>query len=162
MNKRPCSRRWTEAAVLVLSITASAAAAPSAPDVGVDQAHLIRPAELALILRSPEARKPLVLQIGFRILYEQAHIPGSEYVGSASDAAGLSRLRARLQGLPKDAAIVLYCGCCPWSRCPNVRPAYAALEAMGFQNAKILWISDNFGAEWVDKGYPVDRPGTTR
>jgi len=159
MNAQRGSRRWTGAAVVLISITASAAAAPSAADVGVDQAHLVRPAELAAILRSPGARKPLVLQIGFRILYEQAHIPGAEYVGASSDAAGLSRLRSRVERLPKDAAIVLYCGCCPWSRCPNVQPAYAALQAMGFENAKVLWISDNFGAEWVDKGYPVERAG---
>jgi rhodanese-related sulfurtransferase len=138
--------------------TAASAAPACAAEVGVDQARLIQPAELAAILRSAEAAKPLVVQVGFRILYEQAHIPGAEYVGAGSGAAGLGRLRARVEALPRDAPIVLYCGCCPWSRCPNVKPAYAALEAMGFKNAKVLWISDNFGADWVDKGYPVARP----
>ncbi len=145
------------AAALTLSVAASAAAAPSAAEVGVDQAHLIQPAELAAILRRPEAAKPLVMQVGFRILYEQAHIPGAEYVGAASEPAGLSGLRARVKSLPKNALIVVYCGCCPWSRCPNVKPAYAALAAMGFVNAKVLRIPDNFGADWVDKGYPVTR-----
>jgi hypothetical protein len=26
---------------------------------------------------------------------------------------------------------------------------------MGFTNVKVLYISDNFGTNWVDKGYPV-------
>ncbi len=156
MSSRFCPRRWT--AVLMLSTAASAALAQSAADVGVDRAHLIQPAELAAILRSPGAARPLVIQVGFRVLYEQAHIPGSEYVGAASEAAGLSHLRERVKALPKDAVVVLYCGCCPWSRCPNVKPAYAALKAMGFTTAKVLWISDNFGVDWVDKGYPVERP----
>jgi hypothetical protein len=157
MSTRICSRSWTSTAVLMLSMAASAARAQSAAEVGVDQGHLIQPAELAEILRSPRASKPLLLYVGFRVLYEQAHIPGAEYVGAPSEPAGLSRLRERVKALPREAAIVLYCGCCPWSRCPNVKPAYAALAAMGFKNAKVLWISDNFGVDWVDKGYPVAR-----
>jgi thiosulfate/3-mercaptopyruvate sulfurtransferase len=144
--------------VLVLPMTPRAASAQTAADLGVDQAHLIQPAQLAATLRSSAAAKPLVLYVGFRVLYEQAHIPGAEYIGASSEPAGLGRLRARIEGLPKDAAIVLYCGCCPWSRCPNVKPAYAALQGMGFTNAKVLWISDNFGVDWVSKGYPVAAP----
>jgi thiosulfate/3-mercaptopyruvate sulfurtransferase len=158
MSTRFGSRRWTWTAALMLSMATSAAHAQSAADAGVDPAHLIQPAALAAILRSPQAPKPLVLYVGFRVLYEQAHIPGADYVGAASEPAGLSRLRERVKALPKDAGVVLYCGCCPWSRCPNVKPAYAALEAMGFKNAKVLWIYDNFGVDWVDKGYPVARP----
>jgi hypothetical protein len=26
---------------------------------------------------------------------------------------------------------------------------------MGFSNVKVLYIPDNFGTDWVDKGYPV-------
>jgi len=26
---------------------------------------------------------------------------------------------------------------------------------MGFTNVKVLYIADNFGADWVDKGYPT-------
>ena len=50
---------------------------------------------------------------------------------------------------------MIYCGCCPWSHCPNVKPADDALRAMGFTNVKVLYIADNFGADWVNKGYPV-------
>ena len=26
---------------------------------------------------------------------------------------------------------------------------------MGFTNVKVLYLANNFGADWVDKGYPV-------
>jgi hypothetical protein len=26
---------------------------------------------------------------------------------------------------------------------------------MGFTNVKVLYIADNFGTNWVDKGYPT-------
>jgi 3-mercaptopyruvate sulfurtransferase SseA len=99
----------------------------------------------------------LVLQVGFRKLYEQAHIPGSEYVGAASQQSGKQALHKRVQALPRDQFIVLYCGCCPWSRCPNVAPAYKELQAMGFRKVKLLYIAGNFGTDWVDKGYPVSK-----
>jgi rhodanese-related sulfurtransferase len=35
--------------------------------------------------------------------------------------------------------------------------AYSALKAMGFTQVKALHIADNFGADWADKGYPVER-----
>ena len=52
--------------------------------------------------------------------------------------------------------IVLYCGCCPWGRCPNVGPAYKLLLDMGFTRVKVLYLADNFGADWVNKGFPVE------
>jgi len=29
------------------------------------------------------------------------------------------------------------------------------LRALGFTNVKSLYIANNFGADWVEKGYPV-------
>ena len=92
-----------------------------------------------------------------RPLHPQAHIPGSEYIGPASSETGLQSLRKRVESAPRSKFIVLYCGCCPWSHCPNVKPADDALRAMGFTNVKILYIANNFGADWVEKGYPVGK-----
>ena len=85
----------------------------------------------------------------------QAHIPGSEYIGAGSASQGIGTLRRRVKALPHNTFIVLYCGCCPWSHCPNVHPAYNELHKAGFTNVKVLYIADNFGADWVDKGYPT-------
>ena len=96
-----------------------------------------------------------MIQVGSHVLYTQAHIPGSEYIGPGSTEAGLQQLRQRVASLPKTKSIFLYCGCCPWGHCPNVKPAYDALNAMGFSNLKVVYIPNNFGADWVDKGYPT-------
>lgn len=119
--------------------------------------ELIQPEELASIVRSPKADRLLIFQVGFRVLYLQAHIPHSEYIGPASEPDGMQHLRQRVQGVPRTQSIVIYCGCCPWSKCPNMNPAYKELRALGFRNVKQLYIADNFGKDWVDKGYPVEK-----
>lgn len=113
--------------------------------------------ELVKILEGPKEKHPMIIQVGFRVMYQQAHIPGSEYIGPASGAPGTELLRKRVEKLPRNEFIVLYCGCCPWEHCPNVKPAAKELVAMGFKNVKVLYIANNFGADWVDKGYPVEK-----
>jgi len=66
-------------------------------------------------------------------------------------------LQARVAPLPRKSFIVLYCGCCPWVRCPNVGPAFKLLRDLGFTNVKVLYLANNLGTDWVDKGYPVER-----
>lgn len=121
----------------------------------IPSSRLIGPEDLMKILESRAAEKPLVIQVGSHVLYSQAHIPGSEYIGSAGSQSGLDQLRKRVEKLPRTKFIVLYCGCCPWSHCPNVKPADDALEAIGFRNVKVLYLANNFGADWVEKGYPT-------
>lgn len=121
----------------------------------IPKTQLINSAELVTILQSSTGVKPLMIQVGSHVLYSQAHIPGSEYIGPASSESGLQQLRKRVESLPKNKFIVIYCGCCPWSHCPNVEPAANALHAMGFTNVKVLYIPGNFGMDWVEKGYPV-------
>jgi thiosulfate/3-mercaptopyruvate sulfurtransferase len=127
-------------------------AAPS--DETIPQPPLITPEQLVKTLQAAN-QKPLVLQVGPRTLYAQAHIPGSQYMGAGSSDAGKKKLRERVKSLPKNTAIVIYCGCCPWDHCPNMHPAYALLHSLGFTNVKALYIADNFGTDWVNKGYPV-------
>jgi len=117
--------------------------------------QLISTDDLVKILQSSSGEKPLLIHVGFHVLYLQAHIPGSEYQGPAADANALQKLRARAESLPRNKFIVIYCGCCPWNHCPSVKPAYEALHAMGFTNLRVLYIPDNFGTDWRDKGYPT-------
>jgi thiosulfate/3-mercaptopyruvate sulfurtransferase len=117
----------------------------------------ISPQALVRILQSNQGTKLLILNVGPRVLYAQAHIKGAEYIGPASDARGIERLRERVKSVPKTKQIILYCGCCPWDRCPNVHPAFAELHKLGFRSVKVLMIANNIGADWVDKDYPVER-----
>ena len=133
--------------VALLSLPAWSQAGDNIPLIQID--------DLVTTLKSPGAAKPLILQVGSHVLYSQAHIAGSEYVGAASTEEGIQALRKRLASVPKNKAIVIYCGCCPWSHCPNIKPAAEALRSMGFSNFKALYIPDNFGTDWADKGYPT-------
>jgi len=137
----------------------SDALAQRKPAASIPAADLLQPAELARIVQQPSTALPVILQVGSHVLYTQAHIPGSDYAGPGSEDSGLQVLRDRVAKLPHDAAIVLYCGCCPWSRCPNVAAAFDQLRALGFARVKVLYIAENFGANWVDAGYPVSRGG---
>ncbi len=149
-------------AVIVLAVASAGdlpaqQSKPSADAHAIDSAHLINPENLAKLLQSPKAEKPLVLMVGFRVLHAQGHIPGAEYVGPGSEDRGIQALRKRVEGLPRNKAIVVYCGCCPWVHCPNVEPAYKELVTMGYSNVKVLYIAHNFGADWIAKGYPVEK-----
>ena len=125
--------------------------------LSIPQADLMQPEELLPLLKGTDADKPLVLQVGSHVLFSQAHIAGSEYAGPGSQPAGLQALRERVAALPKDKPIVLYCGCCPWTRCPNMSPAFHLLRELGFTRVKALYLANNLGTDWVDKGYPVER-----
>lgn len=141
---------FTFLAITVFSLTHATGQASAIPTT-----RLINPDELVKLLQKSDQEKPLMIQVGSHILFAQTHIPGSEYIGPASSETGLQQLRKRAESLPRNKFIILYCGCCPWGHCPNVKPADDALHAMGFTNVKVLYISDNFGTNWVDKGYPV-------
>lgn len=132
------------------------AAPPRAAPTSSDGLPTVQPAELASALASaPADARPLLIHVGFRKLYQQAHIPGSEFYGPTSDDAVLASLRQRLDGLPRTTPLVIYCGCCPWDHCPNVAPAARLVQDMGFTAAKLLYIPHDLGTDWVAKGYPV-------
>jgi len=137
----------------IAGLTASLAIAYQASVIPASR--LINSEELVKALQAAKSEKPLMIQVGSHVLYTQAHIPGSEYIGPASTESGLQSLRKRVEPLPRNKFIVLYCGCCPWNHCPNVKPADDALHAMGFTHVKVLYIADNFGADWIERGYPV-------
>lgn len=149
------SRSYFRALALLIVFSAF----PSLPQVhAADSANLktLTTEELVRILAA-KPPKPLLFHVGSHMFFVQAHIPGSEYIGQGNTPEGIQHLRQRVSSLPKKTSIVLYCGCCPWSHCPTVNPAYDALLQMGFTNVKVLFMANNFGADWVDKGYPIAR-----
>lgn len=138
-------------------VSDAGAAAPPGSALSIPQAQLVQPDALNRVLRAAGPGKPLVLQVGSHVLFAEAHIPGAEYAGPGSQPAGLQLLQSRVASLPRTKFIVLYCGCCPWERCPNVAPASTKLRDMGFTNVKVLYLPDNFGVNWVNKGYPAEQ-----
>lgn len=138
-----------------LAVLTAAATAVAGPD-GWNDADLIQPADFAKRLAQKDASKVAVFHVGFGVLYRSKHIPNSVYVGPCNKPEGLESLRKAVASLPKDKEIVLYCGCCPWDHCPNMKPAFAELKQMGFRRVKALIIETNFSKDWIQLGYPVE------
>ncbi|MBI3669210.1 MAG: rhodanese-like domain-containing protein [Acidobacteria bacterium] len=120
-------------------------------------AKLVQPVELAKELSNVKSAKPTILYVGPQFLYQGGHIPGAVFHGQAARLDGLRELKQWAQDLPRTQPIVIYCGCCPWDRCPNVRPAFKTLNEMGFKQLRVLQIPADFETDWVRKGYPVER-----
>ena len=114
------------------------------------QSQLLEPSSLANTINNPQASQPIIFCVG-----PQAVIKGSVDIGPTKDKANLDKLKVQLEKTPKDADIVIYCGCCPFSRCPNIRPAFNLLNQMQFKNQKLLDLKQNVKVDWIDKGYPV-------
>lgn len=111
--------------------------------------QLMAPALLAKNIRENK-QLPLIISVG-----PMALIPHSTDIGPGSDSVNLAKLKRTLLNLPKDTGIVVYCGCCPFPRCPNVRPAIALLKEMGFSNYHLLNLPTSIKADWIDKNYPT-------
>jgi thiosulfate/3-mercaptopyruvate sulfurtransferase len=130
------------------------------PTLLVAAALVLTAADIALIqpadLNARLAAKPAIFQVGPNVLYRSKHIAGATFAGPGSKAEGIALLKAAVESLPRDREIVIYCGCCPWDKCPNIQPAMESLKQMGFTRVKALYIADNFKANWIDKGYPVE------
>lgn len=150
---------WAVCCAVVAILTQSSFAQQKAGETpsatALLKSQLINPEELVKVLQSGKA-KPLILNVGPHMIYVQAHIRGAEFIGPSSDPEALKQLHMRVQSLSHTTSIVLYCGCCPWTRCPNVTPAYTEVHGMGFKNVKVLYIANDFGTDWVNKGYPTD------
>ncbi|HTV53472.1 MAG TPA: rhodanese-like domain-containing protein [Terriglobia bacterium] len=119
--------------------------------------QLIAPVKLAKELAEPRSQRPRVVCVGFEVLYRGAHVPGARYAGPARQPSGVAELKRWAAALPKNTPIVIYCGCCPMKRCPNVRPAFAVLRQEGFTCVRVLNLPDSFAQDWVEKGYPAIR-----
>jgi thiosulfate/3-mercaptopyruvate sulfurtransferase len=117
---------------------------------------VLDPSQLADILAHP-GDKPTIICVGFPFLFDGGHIPGALYRGPGQNGAGIVALSTWAGNQKHDKSVVIYCGCCPWTVCPNIEPAYAALLKMGLTNVKVLRINQNFGADWASKGYPTEK-----
>jgi thiosulfate/3-mercaptopyruvate sulfurtransferase len=119
--------------------------------------QMIEPDQFAARLKQTGEPKPLILQTGFPVLFRAAHIDGSVYAGPDSKPEGIENLKTIVAKEPRDREIVIYCGCCPWDKCPNIKPAFAALKEMGFTRVSALHIPDTLAKDWIEKGYPTEK-----
>jgi len=116
--------------------------------------QMIKPDELVKSLSATTGEKPLVICVGFPVLYQGGHIPDSNFAGKPD---GIQALKHAVEGVSRDKQIVLYCGCCPCKDCPNIRAAFRAVQEWGFNNIKALYILTNFQKDWIAKGFPIEK-----
>lgn len=117
-------------------------------------AQTVQPAGLAKELAGKSA--PTVLFVGFERLYNAGRIQGAQFHGVASNAEGLAEIRKWAEPLPRSSNLVIYCGCCPIGKCPNLRPAFALLHDMGFTKFRVLILPTSFAVDWAGQGLPFD------
>jgi len=132
------------------------AAAPAANEPWTS-ADVVQPGDLAREIAANKASAPTILYVGFRTLYAGGHITGAVFHGTGSTEAGIAEIKKWAESLPRGTNLVIYCGCCPFDKCPNIRPAFAALHAMGFTHLRVLALPENFNADWFEKGLPVEK-----
>src|SRR4030095_1351485 len=134
-------------AVVLLLVTAfnKKQTEPWTPD------QLMQPEALAAIINDSTAAKPLIISIGPAGL-----IKGTIKVGAAHEKENLADLKKLLSKEDKKRNIVIYCGCCPFKDCPNIRPAFSLLTEMKFTNHKLLNLPRNLKVDWINHGYPMN------
>jgi thiosulfate/3-mercaptopyruvate sulfurtransferase len=144
--------------ILAATVFASEVQRPQPNPVGKWQSsELVRPQDLIIKIRDNGPQKPMIILAGFMASYRAGHIPGAVFGGPASSAAGLDTLKSAVEKVPKNREIVVYCACCPWEACPNVRPAVDLLHQLGYNQVKALMIPSNLEVDWLNKGYPLDK-----
>jgi len=150
MSSRFASRAMPLLFVGVVSLLALAADNPWA------NSQTVQPAALNKELADSKAA-PTVFFVGFGRLYTAGHIKGAQFHGTAGNDDGLKQLHSWAESLPRGTNIVIYCGCCPMERCPNIRPAFALLRDMGFTKVRVLILPTDFEKDWAEKGFPYDK-----
>ena len=109
------------------------------------------PAVLAATLANAKAPQPVIYNIG-----PVQQIKGAIAIGPTGVEENLDKLKQQLAKLPKDKEVIIYCGCCPFRRCPNVRPAFELLKKLKFTNGKLLNLPTSLNEDWISKGYPLE------
>lgn len=113
--------------------------------------ELLEPSALAATLNNPKMPQPVIYNIG-----PLADIKGAVNIGSTMNKPALDKLKKSCAAVPKDKMVVIYCGCCPFRNCPNIRPAFSLLKEQGFKQIRLLNLKQNLKVDWTDWGYPMD------
>ena len=111
--------------------------------------QLLQPEDLAAVINDPAVAKPLIICVG-----PSGVIKGSVEVGPANNPENLDKLKKLVAKEDRKRDIVIYCGCCPFIKCPNIRPAFTLLTSMKFTNLKLLNLPHNIKVDWIEHGYP--------
>ena len=112
--------------------------------------QLMEPKDLATLINNKTVTEPLIISVGPAGLIKDA-----VDMGPAHEIENFNKLKEYLSNQKRDRQIVIYCGCCPFEHCPNIRPAFTLLNDLKFTNQKLLNLPHNLKADWINSGYPM-------
>ncbi|RYF85172.1 MAG: rhodanese-like domain-containing protein [Chitinophagaceae bacterium] len=144
--------RFTRQSLILLFLLFGSICSQAQNPVNWTEKQLLEPADLATTIAAKKD-VPVIISVG-----PGATIPGSIAIGMVNSPEGLQKLKDQLKIIDKEKKIVIYCGCCPFEHCPNVRPAIDALKEVNFTSYYLLNLPHNIKKDWIDKGYPVTKP----
>jgi thiosulfate/3-mercaptopyruvate sulfurtransferase len=107
--------------------------------------------ELADKINAKAKDLPLIFNVG-----PMEAIKTAVNIGLGTSVTAMEKLKSTLSMENKNRVVVVYCGCCSYANCPNIKPAYDALIKGGFKNAKVLDLPEGVKPDWVAKGYPME------
>jgi len=139
--------------VFLLALLGGLCLSQNAPDPW-PKSELIETTVLLQEIQS--AKPPTIISVAFPVLYRSKLILHAVGAGPGSAPEGIELLKQAVAKLPKHADIVIYCGCCPMVKCPNIRPAYSTLKGMGFTHVRVLNVPTNMHKDWYEKNYPSE------
>ncbi|MBS1651322.1 MAG: rhodanese-like domain-containing protein [Bacteroidetes bacterium] len=116
-----------------------------------NKTQLMPTKELADKIKINGADKPVIFNVG-----PMDNIKTAIFVGKATSATFVEKMKQSLTMESKNKSIVVYCGCCSYASCPNIKPAYDALIGMGYKNTKVLELPEGLKPDWVAKDYPME------
>jgi len=114
-----------------------------------NETQQLAPSTLATQLKAGEPHA-YILNIG-----KVEDIKDAKHIGAVSVKENMDKLTRGVSPLARNTELVIYCGCCPFTKCPNVRPAYLELKRLGFTNIKVLNLVTNLESNWIKEGYPM-------
>ncbi|MCE3227768.1 MAG: hypothetical protein K0S32_2319 [Bacteroidetes bacterium] len=94
---------------------------------------------------------PIILNTG-----PMDQIKGAVKIGAVNSPEGIQKLKNNLATADKNTEVVIYCGCCSYANCPNIRPAFNEAVKLGFKKVKVLDIPEGLGVDWTAKGFPQE------
>ena len=114
-------------------------------------AQLIQPDVLVKKIAEPNAKRPVILNVGI-----EKNIKSAMEIGILSSTSKQDTLKKALASIEKKKEIVIYCGCCKLTECPNIPIALSYVKSLGYSNVKILNLPVGLDEDWVTKNYPMN------
>jgi hypothetical protein len=95
--------------------------------------QLMEPKDLATLMNNKSVTEPLIVSVGPSGLIKDA-----VDMGPVHEKENFNKLKEFLSNQKRDRQIVIYCGCCPFEHCPNIRPAFTLLNDLKFRIKELL------------------------